>query len=93
MLALTNGLVECFPGEAVGKSPRLAAVHGWDEARRAGDDGGGLVMLVRVHSLETPPADVRARCVEVVEARNESAFQAAAEWIARKRPTIREGPG
>jgi hypothetical protein len=41
-------------------------------------------LLVRVGQLEPPPASLLARYAEIVEARTDAAFDAAAQWIQRK---------
>lgn len=85
LLALTDGSVACFPGRAAsGKSPALVSARGWDRACETSDDGCDLILLVRVGQLEPPPANLLARYAEVVEARTDAAFDAAAGWIARK---------
>jgi len=85
LLAMTDGSVACFPGRAAsGKPPALVSARGWDRAHDTSDDGRDLVLLVRVGKLETPAADLAARYVEIVEARTDAAFDAAAEWTRRK---------
>jgi len=84
LLALTDGSVACFRGRAVSKTPVLVAARGFDRALAPGDDGGDAVLLVRVERLQPPPAEWLARYGEIVEARSDAAFDAAARWIARK---------
>jgi GT2 family glycosyltransferase len=84
LLALTDGSVARFPGgTASGKPPALVTAQGW--APMASADEGDAVLLVRVGQLEPPPANLLARYVEIVEARNDAAFAAAAHWIQHRR--------
>jgi len=83
LLALTDGSVACFPGRAAHqKTPALVIVRGWEYVPDKSD--GHAILLVRVAILETPPAPVLARFVEIVEARTDAAFRAALPWIRRK---------
>ena len=83
LLALTDGSVACFPGRpASGMPPALVTAQGLASA--ASDDEGDAVLLVRVGQLEPPPANLLARYAEIVEARTDVAFDAAAQWIKRK---------
>jgi GT2 family glycosyltransferase len=85
LLALTDGSVACFPGRArSGKPPALVTVRGWDCVPAASDRNSGAVLLVRVGQLEPPPAHLLVRYAEIVEARTDAAFDAAAPWIRRK---------
>jgi GT2 family glycosyltransferase len=85
LLALTDGSVACFPGRAAsGRPPALITARGFDRVPAVSDHGSDAVVLVRVDQLLTPAADLLARYVEVVEARSDAAFDAAAQWIARK---------
>jgi hypothetical protein len=81
LLELTDGSVACFPGRAApGNPPALITANGWETA--AARDGA--VLLIRVDRLEPPPAALVARYAEIVEARSDAAFAAAAPWIRRK---------
>jgi GT2 family glycosyltransferase len=81
LLELTDGSVACFPGHAApGNPPALVTARGWESA--SGDDGA--VLLVRVDKLEPPPPLLLNSYVEIVEARSDAAFDAAAPWIRRK---------
>jgi GT2 family glycosyltransferase len=81
--ALTDGSVACFPGRPLsGKSPALVTARGFESATT--NDEGDAVLLVRVGQLEPPPASLLARYAEIVEARTDAAFDAAAQWIQRK---------
>ena len=81
LLDLTDGSVACFPGRAApGDPPALVTAHGWESA--ASD--GGTVLLVRVDRLEPPPPGLLNSYAEIVEARSDAAFAAAAPWIRRK---------
>ncbi len=83
LLALTDGSVACFPGRAAsGKLPALVTAR--ELATAASDAGAVAVLLVRVGQLEPPPANLLARYAEIVEARSDAAFEAAAQWIKRK---------
>ena len=83
LLALTDGSVACFPGRAVsGKPPVLVTAPGFESATT--DERGHAVLLVRVSQLEPPPASLLARYAEIVEARTDGAFDAAAQWIKHK---------
>ena len=83
LLALTDGSVACFPGRAVsGKPPVLVTAQGFESATT--DERGHAVLLVRVSQLEPPPASLLARYAEIVEARTDGAFDAAAQWIKHK---------
>jgi len=83
LLALTDGSVACFPGRAVsGKPPALVTAQGFESATT--NDEGDAVLLVRVSQLEPPPAHLLACYAEIVEARSDAAFDAAAQWIQRK---------
>jgi GT2 family glycosyltransferase len=85
LLALTDGSTACFPGRAAtGKPAVMIAARGWNQVPATGDDGGDAVLLVRVEQLQPPPADWLARYAEIVEARSDAAFDAAAAWTARK---------
>jgi len=82
LLALTDGSVACFPGRPVsGKPPALVTARGFESATT--NDEGDAVLLVRVGQLEPPPVNLLARYTEIVEARTDAAFDAAAQWIKR----------
>jgi len=82
LLALTDGSVACFPGWAAsGMPPALVTAQGFESAS---SDDEGAVLLVRVSQLAPPPASLLARYAEIVEARSDAAFDAAAQWIKRK---------
>jgi GT2 family glycosyltransferase len=83
LLALTDGSVACFPGRAVsGKRPALVTALGLEASTSV--DAGDAVLLVRVSQLEPPAAGLLARYAEIVEARSDAAFDAAAQWMKRK---------
>ncbi|HEY9142232.1 MAG TPA: glycosyltransferase, partial [Bryobacteraceae bacterium] len=83
LLTLTDGSVACFPGRAAsGDPPALVTAQGLASA--PSDDGSEAVWLVRVGQLEPPPPNLLARYAEIVEARSDAAFDAAAQWIKRK---------
>jgi len=83
LLALTDGSVACFPGRAASAlPPALVTARGFESATSA--DECDAVLLVRVDQLEPPPASLLARYAEIVEARTDAAFDAAAQWIKCK---------
>ncbi|MFY9727493.1 MAG: glycosyltransferase [Bryobacteraceae bacterium] len=85
LLALTDGSIACFPGrKASGKSPALVTARELDQASGASHEERDAVLLVRVGQLEPPPASLLARYVEIVEARSDGSFDAAAQWIKHK---------
>ncbi|MGO9009715.1 MAG: glycosyltransferase family 2 protein [Bryobacteraceae bacterium] len=85
LLALTDGSIACFPGrKASGKSPALVTARELDRAYTASNEERDAVLLVRVGQLKPPPASLLARYVEIVEARSDGSFDAAAQWIKHK---------